>query len=79
VKQFTLKYVDPNNDVDFLNTTPIQFDFKDSDKDSGWRDAFTGARILSSKDCIIFEADDQDEAVLRYKFGERLVELQANW
>lgn len=74
MRQFTLKYVDPNNDVDFLNNTSIRFDFEDGDIDTGWRDAFTGARILSSEDKIIFwVVDDQDESVLKFKFGERLV------
>lgn len=76
MKKFTLKYIEPYNDVDFLNTTSIQFDFVDSDKDSGWCDMFTGARIISSSDRIIFDSDDeQDEAVLRFKFGDRLVQL----
>jgi hypothetical protein len=75
VKQFTLKYIEPFNDVDFLNSTSIRFDFADSDKDSGWCDAFTGARIILSNDKIIFDADEQDESVLRFKFGERLLEI----
>ena len=76
MKNFTLKYIEPYNDVDFLNTTSIQFDFIDSDKDSGWCDAFTGAGILSSSDKIVFSAeDDQDESVLRFKFGDRLLNL----
>jgi hypothetical protein len=78
MKKFTLKYVDPSNDVDFLNATPIQFDFAGSENDSGWCDMFTGARILSSTDKIIFDATEEDEAVLKFKFGERLVEMQAN-
>lgn len=79
MKQFTLTHLEPNNDANFLNTTSIHFDFKDGENDSGWRDMFTGARILSSSDTIIFHADKQDELALKLKFGYRLVELQANW
>lgn len=75
MKQFTLKFVDPSNDVDFLNTTSITFSFENDNEDSGWRDMFTGARILSSNDKITFHADEQDEAVLKFRFGERLVQL----
>ena len=75
MKKFTLKYIEPYKDVDFLNTTSIHFSFVDEEFDSGWCDAFTGARIISSSDKIVFESDEQDEAVLRFKFGDRLVQL----
>ena len=75
VKKFTLKYIEPFNDVDFLNLTSVQFNFEDGENDSGWRDAFTGARIISSSDKVIFDADEQDEAVLRFRFGNRLLEI----
>jgi hypothetical protein len=78
MKQFILKYLDPNNDVDFLNETQIQFDFEDGDKDSGWCDMFTGARILTSNDVIIFQSDEQDESMLKFRLGGRLVELKSN-
>lgn len=78
MKQFTLKHIEPFGDVDFLNVTSIKFEFEDGKRDSGWCDMFTGARILSAHDKIIFTADEQDEAVLRFKFGYRLLEMQAN-
>lgn len=75
MKKFTLKYIEPFNDVPFLNATSIQFDFVDAEYNSGLRDAFTGARILSGNDKIIFEADEQDESVLKLRFGDRLLEI----
>lgn len=76
MKTYTLKYLDPANDVDFLNTTAIDFDFVDDDVDSGWRDVLTGSRILLSSDRIIFRPiTEQDETLLRFKFGDRLVQL----
>ena len=75
MKQFTLTYIEPYSDVEFLNTTTIPFEFRDHGNDSGWCDMFTGARILSAKDTIIFQADSQDELALKFRFGDRLVEI----
>jgi len=75
-KYFTLTCVEPENDVDFLNSTSIVFDIGQPG-DSGWCDGATGARILTTFDKIVFKADKEDEAVLSLKFGERLVELQS--
>jgi len=72
IKQFTLKYVDLDNDVSILNATPIQYRFINS-LQSGWCDAVTGVRILSSNDIIVFDANDDEEIVLRLTFGDRLL------
>lgn len=78
MKQFIVEYLIPINDVDFLNICDIPFDFMDkmSISDSGWCDGLTGMRILSVNDRLLFTIrGPDDEAVLRLKFGDRLIEI----
>lgn len=65
-------------DVDFLNSTSIPFEVESPSLgvpgyDSGWRDIFTGARILSKNDTIVFTVCNlEEELVLKLKFDSRL-------
>lgn len=77
MKHILLTNVEPENDVDFLNQTNIQFSFRNMtplSTDSGWCDYTTGSRLLSTNDAIIFVAEtSEDEVVLKLKFGDRLI------
>lgn len=73
MKLLLLKHCIPTDDVDFLNITPIQFEFYGNKNDSGWCDMTTGYRILNASDKIIFFVENnEEEVVLKYKFGDRL-------
>lgn len=77
MKKFLLTHCKPEEDVDFLNITPIKYIFAKEGPgyDSGWCDATTGCRILSKHDSIFFYVvNNEEEAVLKFKFGDRLVE-----
>lgn len=73
------------SDVDFLNTTTIEFELFDSHGlkpetklgfDSGWCDMNTGARIISERDRVRFNNVSPEElTLLTLKFGDRLKEL----
>lgn len=72
------------SDVDFLNTTTIEFELFDSHGlkpetnvfDSGWCDMTSGARIISERDRVRFNNVSPEElTLLILKFGERLKEL----
>jgi hypothetical protein len=78
-KRFLLQLSNPEGDCNFLNATPIQFEFlvKFGTNDSGWCDGSTGARIISNHDKIIlFTQDDEEEAVIKFTFGDRLREIK---
>ena len=80
MKHFYVKSCDPEQDVDFLNATEIEFEITtpfslDGSRDSGWCDMATGCRILSKYDGIMFATDSKDdEVLLKYKFGNRITE-----
>lgn len=65
-------------DVDFLNSTTIQFDlvnpYIDPDKhDSGWCDAATGARLVTDTDRVVFrDVSDEELTLLTLKFQDRI-------
>ena len=78
-KRFLLQLSNPEDDCNFLNATPIHFEFvlKFGFDDSGWCDGSTGSRIISKHDKIIlFIEDDEEEAVIRFTFGNRLREIK---
>lgn len=69
--------VHPREDVDFLNSCKIPFEFCDrfSKSDSGWCDAGSGAVILMDKEQIMFTVDNtEDELILKLKFANRIKE-----
>ncbi len=71
----------PEGDCNFLNATPIHFSFvtEFGPNDSGWCDYDTGSRIISKSDLIILEPEDnEEEAVIKFTFGDRLREMQDN-
>lgn len=65
------------NDIDFLNETAIDFDIRSDlwgPNDSGWCDATTGSRIISSSDRVVFYPSTKEEEVfLQLKY---LTELE---
>ncbi len=66
-------------DVTFLNETPIEWEFiQETPNDSGWCDATTGLRVLSSSDRIIFTTQTaEDEALLKWRYDDRLHEIES--
>ena len=66
-----------SEDVDFLNSTDIEFMFKTdllAPYDSGWCDAATGARIIQASDRIIFHpATEEEEVFLKLKYMTELI------
>lgn len=78
-KRFLLQLDNPKGDCNFLNATSIYFFFVNNygPEDSGWCDWDTGARIINKEDKIILVTeDDQEEAVIRFTFGERIQYLE---
>ena len=75
-KKFILDSVHPEEDVNFLNATCIDFVFQGPPNDSGWCDWNTGARILRSSDVIIFTTHSESDCIaLELTFGKRIKDL----
>ncbi len=75
MKYFLLSYLEPDKDVDFLNTTRIDFELIQNMDNPGLFDMTTKARIITKNDQIVFSVDDeQEKSVLFLKFGDRLKE-----
>ena len=82
---YVLKRALSENDIDFLNQTTIEFEIFDTHGlkpetkigyDSGWCDAFTGARIIGKTDRAMFKnVTEQESTLLLLKFGDRLLEM----
>lgn len=71
--KYFLKTTSPQEDVEFLNNTTIEFSFIGSENDSGWCDAATGARIVSADDAVVFyNVSDQDALALIMRFNRRI-------
>jgi hypothetical protein len=75
MKKFLVQ-VHPAEDVDFLNITEIKFHFLDrlSDTDSGWCDVGSNAVLLRMNELLLFEANKEDELLLKIKFGNRITD-----
>lgn len=69
------------DDVDFLNSTTVEFEVfnpnVDTDKrDSGWCDMETGARIVTDADRVIFkDVSPEDLTLLTLKYYNRLMQI----
>ena len=70
MKNLILTKIDPIGIVDFLNKSDLDIEVMSKGNDY-WVDVFTDARILNSKDKILFRnVNEEDEIFLRIKFGE---------
>jgi len=79
---YILRYELTSEDVEFLNTTSIDYYLNTPDRlsesDSGWCDYSTGGYIISKNDRVIFKnVSDIDLTFLTLKFGTRLKELHS--
>ena len=81
---FVLQYQITEEDIDFLNKTSIEFKIFDPNglkseadyNDSGWCDAATGARLISSTDRVAFlNPSPEDLTFLTLKYYNRLKPL----
>lgn len=67
-----------SDDIDFLNSTDIDYDIRTDlgPNDSGWCDYATGARIVTGSDRVVFyPATAEEEVFLKLKY---LTELETN-
>ena len=65
-------------DVDFLNSTDIDYDIRTDlgPNDSGWCDYSTGARLIMASDrAVFYPATEEEEVFLKLKY---LAELEKN-
>ena len=78
---YVLQYQITADDVDFLNSTSIDFEVFNPNvdlhkQDSGWCDIETGARIITDSDRVAFKNVTAEElTLLTLKFQERLKPL----
>jgi len=79
---YVLQFPLTSDDIDFLNVTDLEFEIFSQghgvlDKnDSGWRDAATGARIISKDDRVAFlNVTSEDLTFLTLKYPNRLKPL----
>ena len=67
-----------SDDVDFLNSTDIDYDIRTDlgPNDSGWCDYATGARLIMASDRVVFyPVTEEEEVFLKLKY---LTELEKN-
>jgi hypothetical protein len=79
---YILRYPLNSEDIEFLNTTSIEYDLHnhtvDAKNDSGWCDYSTGSRIITTNDRAIFkDPSDSQLTFLQLKYGSRLKELHS--
>jgi hypothetical protein len=78
---YVLQFPLDNNDIDFLNSTTINFEIFDpliefNENDSGWCDMATGARIISDTHRVVFkDVSPEQLTFLTLKYYNRLKPL----
>jgi hypothetical protein len=84
---YILRYPLTESDIEFLNTTTIEFDIHnthglkvETQLDSGWCDMTTGARIIGTHDRAVFKnVTEQEYTLLLLRFGKRPKELTSGY